>query len=90
MFFITLSKFRKKPTKEMTSEISKIMSLVAEKEGVKILSFYWTLGKYDTVVTMEAPDEKTAMKVNLMVSDFVSTETMVAVSREEAIKLLIE
>ena len=90
MFFITLSKFRKKPTKEMTSEVSKIMRLITEKEGVKILSFYWTLGKYDTVVTMDAPDEKTAMKVNLMVNDFVSTETMVAVSREEAIKLLIE
>ena len=90
MFFITLSKFRKKPTKEMTSEVSKIMRLITEKEGAKILSFYWTLGKYDTVVTMEAPDEKTAMKVNLMVNEFVSTETMVAISREEAIKLLLE
>jgi hypothetical protein len=37
---------------------------------------------------MEAPDEKAAMKVNLMVNDFVSTQTMVAVPREEAIKLV--
>ncbi len=37
---------------------------------------------------MEAPDEKAAMKANIMVSDIVSTETMVAVPREEAIKLV--
>ena len=60
---------------------------MAEK-GVKIIGFYWTLGRYDTVLIMEAPDEKTAMKTNLMISDFISTETMVAVSREEAIKLV--
>ena len=88
MIFISLGKFRKKPTKEMTAEVTKIVQNIAKEEGVKILSFYWTLGRYDTVVTMEAPDEKTAMKTNLRVSDFVSTETMVALSREEAIKLV--
>ena len=36
----------------------------------------------------EAVDEKAAMKMNLMVSDFVSTQTMVAMPREEAIKLV--
>ncbi len=88
MIFITLSKLRKKPTKEMTDEVSRIMRMNFEKEGVRVLSFYWTLGSYDTVVTMEAPDEKAAMKVNLMVNDFVSTQTMVAIPREEAIKLV--
>jgi uncharacterized protein with GYD domain len=87
MIFITLSKFRKKPTKEMTAEVTKIVQSMAEM-GVKILSFYWTLGRYDTVVIMEAPDEKTAMKANIRVSDIVATETMVAVSREEAIRLV--
>ena len=61
---------------------------MAKKEGIKILSFYWTLGRYDTVFIMEAPDEKTAMKANIMVGDIVSTETMVGVPREEAIKLV--
>jgi hypothetical protein len=37
---------------------------------------------------MEALDEKTAMKVTLSVSDFVSAETMVAVPIEEAIKIV--
>ena len=39
---------------------------------------------------MEAPDEKAPMKANIMVGDIVSTETMVAVPREEAIKLISE
>ncbi len=88
MIFISLGKFRKKPTKDMTDEVTKMTVDMAKKEGIRILSFYWTLGRYDTVVTMEAPDEKAAMKMNLMVSDFVSTQTMVALPREEAIGLV--
>ncbi len=88
MIFISLGKFRKKPTKAMTDEVTKMTVDMAKKEGIKILSFYWTLGRYDTVVTMDAPNEKAAMKMNLMVSDFVSTQTMVALAREEAIKLV--
>jgi uncharacterized protein with GYD domain len=38
------------------------------------------LGQYDTVVIMEAKDEKAAMKTGIMISDIVSTETLVAVS----------
>ncbi len=88
MIFISLGKFRKKPTKDMTDEVTKLTKEMAENEGIKILSFYWTLGKYDTVVTMDAPNEKAAMKMNMMVSDFVSTQTMVGIPREEAIKLI--
>ena len=87
MIFISLGKLRKKPTKEAIAEVNESMKKAAN-EGVKILSFYWTLGRYDSVVTMEAPDEKTAMKANIRVSDIVSTETMVAVTREEAHKLI--
>ena len=72
----------------MTDKVTNLTKEMAEKEGIKILSFYWTLGKYDTVVTMDAPNEKAAMKMNIMVSDFVSTQTMVAVPREEALKLI--
>jgi uncharacterized protein with GYD domain len=87
MIFITLSKVRKKPTKEMTAEATRLMKEIS-KEGVKLLGFYWTLGRYDTVVIMEAPDEKTAMKANIKMGEIVSTETLVAVPREEAIKLV--
>ena len=87
MIFITLGKFRKKPTKEATAEVSGLMKGMT-KEGIKFLSFYWILGRYDTVVIMEAPDERTVIKANMKVSDIVSTETMIAVTREEAHKLI--
>ena len=87
MIFVSFGKFRKKPTKEMTAQVSNIMNEM-KKEGVKFLEFYWTLGRYDTVVIFEAPDEKTAMKGNIKIGDFVATETLVAVRREEAHRLL--
>ena len=87
MIFISFGRFRSKPTKEATAKVSELMKGMT-KEGVKFIGFYWTLGRYDTVVIMEAPDEKTVMKANMRVSDIVSTETMVAVTREEAHKLV--
>ena len=87
MIFISLGRFRKKPTKKMIDEVSTLMKEM-EAHGVKFKKFYWTLGRYDTVVIMEVPNEKAAMRVNLNVADFVSTETMTAVPREEAIKLV--
>ncbi len=83
MLFISLGKFRRKPTKEATDQVSESMKGM-EKEGIKFLGFYWTLGRYDTVVIMEAPDEKAVMKANISVNDIVATETMNAVTRDEA------
>ncbi len=87
MIFISLGKFRQKPTIQATSKVSELMKGM-EKEGIKFLGFYWTLGRYDTVVIMEASDEKTVMKANMSVNDIVATETMVGLTREEAHKLL--
>ena len=87
MIFISLGRFKKKPTKEMTAQVSKMME-DAKKRGIKILGFYWTLGRYDSVLIFEAPNEKDALKSGIGVADFVSIETLVAIPREEAIKLL--
>jgi uncharacterized protein with GYD domain len=87
MIFISLGKFRKKPTKKMTDEVSTLMKQM-EAHGAKFIKFNWTLGRYDKVVIMDVPDERAAMRVNLNVADFISTETMTAVPREQAIKLV--
>lgn len=84
MIVITLAKFRRKPTKE---DVPKLPQFI-QGAGGKILSAYWTLGRYDAVVTVEAADEKAAMKALLQFGDFVATETLVAIPRDEAIKLL--
>lgn len=57
-------------------------------KGINMLSWYWTLGRYDTVVVFEAASEKEAMKLSVDVSEWVTTETLVAVPRKEAIELL--
>ena len=86
MHAIILAKLRGKMTKELTDRVTKVMK--DQPMGVKIHSIYWTLGRYDSVLIIEAPDEKTAMKILTRVGDYAATETMVAIPREEAIKLL--
>jgi len=87
MIFITLARFKGKPTKDIVAQSSKILEQYV-KEGAKILGMYWTLGRYDGVLITEAKDEKAAMKALLRWGDIVSTETLVAVPSEEAVKLV--
>ncbi len=87
MIFITLAKFKKKPTKEVIAEVDKLAAKAVE-EGAKVLASYWTLGRYDSIVIVEAKDEKAIMKALMRWGDIVSTETLVAITREEALKLL--
>ena len=87
MIFISLGKMRKKPSKEMSGQATNVMDGL-KNMGIKIIGWYWTLGRYDTAVIFEAANEKEALKMSIAVSEFVATETLVAIPREEAIKLL--
>ncbi len=87
MIFITLAKWKKKQTKESIEKSNKLFEQSA-KEGVKILGQYWTLGRYDAVVLTEGKDEKSVMKYLLQWGDMISTETLVAIPRDQAIKLV--
>ena len=80
---VVLIKFRKKPTKEVIAQNVKWLE-TGEKEGVKNLSLYWTLGRYDAVAIVEAPNEKAVMKQLMRMSENISTETLVAIPAEEA------
>jgi uncharacterized protein with GYD domain len=86
VIFVSLVKFRTKPTKETIAENLKLIE-AEKKEGLRYLSVYWTLGRYDAVLTVDAPDEKTIMKA-LLRRGWASTETLVAVPAEEARKLV--
>ena len=87
MIFITLWKFRQKATKDMLAESVKLAERLS-KENIKIISNYWTLGRCDLVTIAEAKDEITFMKALLRYGDIFSTETLVALSREDAMKLV--
>ncbi|MCZ2808100.1 MAG: GYD domain-containing protein [Candidatus Bathyarchaeota archaeon] len=86
--FITLTKWKLKPTKEhqAVQQFSQTLKEL-EKQGIK-MQVYWTLGRYDAVTITEAPSEKDVMKILLPLVDVVDTETLVAIPREDAIKLL--
>jgi len=48
---------------------------------------YWTLGRYDAVVIMEAPNEKIVMKSSMR-RGWAASETLVAIPAVEARKLV--
>jgi uncharacterized protein with GYD domain len=85
--YIQLVKFRKKPTKEMIKQNLEFLER-EKKIGVQIKEIYWTLGRYDVVVILDAPNEKAVMQGALARAENMSSETMVAVPAEEARKLV--
>lgn len=84
MLFITLVKLRRKPTKEGVEAMDK--AIKEPKHLSKILSVHWKLGRYDLVIYAEGPDEKAALTACFDFADVASTETLVAIPREEALK----
>lgn len=87
MRFVTLCKFKVKPTKQVLDEVNRLMDEVS-KEGGKFLSVDWTLGRYDVVVISEATDVKSVMQALLRFGHLLSTETLVAIPGSEAVKLV--
>jgi len=87
LIFVSLAKFRKPPDKKEIGDTAKIVADWKAK-GVNMLNWYWTLGRYDAVVVFEADSEKEAMKMAIGISEWVTSETLVAIPREEAIKLV--
>ena len=85
MIFIALIKFRRK-AKDVAEFGKKLMQNLPE--GVKILGSYWTLGRFDAVWIYEAPNEKVAMQLGIESGELMQTQTLVAVSRDDALKLL--
>jgi len=62
----------------------------AEKMGVKIIEEYWTMGAYDVVVVLEAPDEAAVSAFLLKIGSLgnVKGNTLRAFRREEMESIL--
>jgi uncharacterized protein with GYD domain len=60
-----------------------------EGMGIRVLSAYTLLGRYDMIVIYEAPDEKVAMSASLISSTgkYVPSETWTAVPIEDFAQL---
>jgi uncharacterized protein with GYD domain len=61
-----------------------------EKVGAKLVGGYYTLGKYDGVVILEAPNDEVVMKIMLATArqGNVRTKTLKAFPHEEGAKML--
>ena len=58
---------------------------LAEKHGVKFEQVYWTVGPYDVVIVLKAPDDEsaTAMLLELSSEGNLKTTTLRAYDHEE-------
>jgi uncharacterized protein with GYD domain len=65
---------------------------IAESHGCKVLNLYYTMGRYDWVAIVEGPDIESAMKSLFMFGRGGTnrTETLTAITGEEAVKLIEE
>jgi uncharacterized protein with GYD domain len=90
--FITLVRFTEQGIKGIKDSPKRAdaFKAMAAKAGASVKSIYWTLGHYDLVVTMEAPDAAIATSLNLAIGSMgnIRTETLTAFSADEFGKIL--
>jgi len=90
--FITTIKFTQQGIKGIDESTKRAAALkaAAKKMGVKVTNIYWTLGEYDGLLILEAPDDKTAMTVLLHLAALgnVHTTTVRAFTAAEMDKIV--
>ena len=90
--FIMLTRLTSNGVKTLKDNPSRVQEVNKEVEqlGVKVLSQWATLGEYDFVSVVEAPDETTMAKVSVELGSrgTTSNETMAAIPAEDFIKSL--
>jgi len=75
---------------QVTTKRSADATAEAETVGFKVTYSFWTMGAYDVVLVLDAPDDAavTAFSVKLGSLGNVKTQTMRAFRREEMEKIL--
>jgi uncharacterized protein with GYD domain len=73
-----------------TSKRSESATAEAEKMGVKITNIFWTMGAYDVVVLLDAPNDETVSAFSLKMGSLgnVKSQTMRAFRVEEMESIL--
>jgi uncharacterized protein with GYD domain len=90
--FIMLTRLTPNGVKTLKDNPGRVQEVNKEVEqlGIKVLSQWATLGEYDFVSVVEAPDERTMAKVSVELGSRGTTtnETMSAIPAEEFTKSL--
>ena len=92
--YISLVKYTSKGVeniKESSNRLDAVKKL-CESMDAKVEGFYLTMGRYDMVLIMDAPNAETAAKIILQITSkgSVSTETFPAFPEEEYKKIISE
>ena len=85
--YIALSNFTDQGIRNVkdTTKRADAVKEAAKKFGATMTQIYWTLGKYDVVAVIEAPDETsaTAFALAIGMAGNVRTQTLRAFSKDE-------
>jgi uncharacterized protein with GYD domain len=85
--YIALANFTDQGVRNIkdTTKRADAVKEAAKKFGASMTQIYWTLGHYDLVTVIEAPDEKsaTAFAMSVGAAGNVRTQTLRAFSRDE-------
>lgn len=73
-----------------TTGRSEVFKAQAEELGIKVKDYYWTLGAYDGVITLEAPDDESVARLILLVCSLgsVRAQTLCAFSQDAIDRIL--
>lgn len=85
--YLTLAKFTDQGIRNIkeTPKRADAFRTTCEKLGARVKDIYWTLGRYDVAVIVEAPDDVTmdAILYSLGSAGNIHTETLRAFTRHE-------
>jgi len=92
--YISLVNYTQKGVENIKDSPSRLDAFkqVCQSMGAKVEGFYLTMGRYDLVVIVDAPDPETIAKIILTTasSGAISTETLPAFTEEEYRKIISE
>ena len=92
--FVCLLTFTQQGLQQLgaTTKRAKAFTKMAEAMGAKVKDLLWTLGAYDVVLIMEAPDEKTAATCAFSLNSLgnVRTHTLSAFTVDEMNEEILE
>jgi uncharacterized protein with GYD domain len=85
--YIALVSFTDQGIRDVKNSVQRegMVEKIAAKHKVKVLDIHWTMGKYDIIVTFDAPDDSAMSAFTLENAHLgnVRTETIRAYTREE-------
>ena len=90
--YVSLLQFTDQGIRNVRDSIKRAAAATAEAEkmGVKVTDAFWTMGAYDVVLLLDAPDDETISAFFLKVGSLgnVKSQTMRAFRREEMESIL--